>query len=115
MAGDEGGPVLDSLDLEEASISTAYVTEKVGHKLGEETITVTDVVLSESHDEEKGAHPPFGESCTKGEKTHWDVGETIEHHEKSAEKPFTALTEDGSREDDREGRKHSMEYSGKKT
>lgn len=96
---------MDSLNLESASEATSEVAKKVGHEFGKDTSTVTDVVVSESHDEERGAHAPFGEGKTKGEEASRDLGETTEHHEKSIEKPLTALTEDGSEEDDREGRK----------
>lgn len=58
-AGDEGGPVFNSLLLCDVSDPTSWLTEKVGHMFGDDTTSVSDRVLME--------HPKLGCHETMGE------------------------------------------------
>lgn len=48
-AGDEGGPVFNSKSNAEVAETTSKGTEKVGPCFGIDTVTVSDLVASESH------------------------------------------------------------------
>lgn len=106
VAGDEGGPVFDSLLNEVVTEATREVAEKVGHMVGKDTASVVDAVVLESSGDD-GPHYPLGDYVVKM------VEETTLPHEDSANKHLTTLTEDGSGEEDRGGRKKPMVAPGK--
>lgn len=53
VAGDEGGPVLDSCLNEEVTEITSEVTGKVGHCVGEDASSGSDRVVSEPYKDGK--------------------------------------------------------------
>lgn len=66
VAGDEGGPVLVSVGIEDVSDLTTSVTKVVGHELGKDAKTGTDRVLLEPP--KNGTHDhltPEGENGKK--------------------------------------------------